>query len=111
MLDETLVVWTSEFGRTPWSQNTTGRDHNPKGYTSWLAGGGIKGGIVHGGTDDVGYKAVDSPHYYSDLHATILHQLGLNHKKMEVQTLGRTMRLVEEGGSDQGNHRLIDRAV
>ena len=97
MLDETLVVWTSEFGRTPWSQNTTGRDHNPKGYTSWMAGGGIKGGIIHGGTDEVGYKAVDSPHYYSDLHATILHQLGLNPKKMEVQNLGRTMRLVEEG--------------
>ncbi len=97
MLDQTLVVWTSEFGRTPWSQNTTGRDHNPKGYTSWMAGGGIKGGVVHGGTDEVGYKAVDSPHYYSDLHATILHQLGLNHKKLEVQALGRTMRLVEEG--------------
>jgi hypothetical protein len=63
-----------------------------------MAGGGIKGGIVHGGTDEVGYKAVDSPHYYSDLHATILHQLGLNHKKMEVVALGRTMRLVEEGG-------------
>ena len=97
MLEETLVVWTSEFGRTPWSQNTTGRDHNPKGYTSWMAGGGIKGGVVHGGTDEVGYKAMDSPHYYSDLHATILHQLGLNHKRMEVQTLGRTMRLVEDG--------------
>ncbi len=97
MLDETLVVWTSEFGRTPWSQNTTGRDHNPKGYTSWMAGGGIHGGVVHGGTDEVGYKAVDSPHYYSDLHATILHQLGLDLKTMEVQVLGRTMRLVEEG--------------
>jgi hypothetical protein len=98
MLNETLVVWTSEFGRTPWSQNTTGRDHNPKGYTSWMAGGGIKGGVVHGATDEVGYKAVNSPHYYSDLHATILHQLGLNPKKMEVEILGRTMRLVEEGG-------------
>ena len=98
MLDETLVVWTSEFGRTPWSQNTTGRDHNPKGYTSWMAGGGIKGGMVHGGTDEVGYKAVDSPHYYSDLHATILHQVGLDHKKMKIHTLGRTMKLVEEGG-------------
>ena len=98
MLDETLVVWTSEFGRTPWSQNTTGRDHNPKGYTSWMAGGGIQGGVVHGGTDEVGYKAVESPHYYSDLHATILHQLGLDPKKMEAQALGRTMRLVEEGG-------------
>ena len=97
MLDETLVVWTSEFGRTPWSQNTTGRDHNPKGYSSWMAGGGIKGGVIHGGTDEVGYKAVDSPHYCSDLHATILHQLGLNHNKMEIQTLGRTMRLIEDG--------------
>jgi len=97
MLDQTLVVWTSEFGRTPWSQNTTGRDHNPKGYTSWMAGGGIRGGIVHGGTDEVGYKAVDSPHYYSDLHATILHQLGLDPKRMQVQTLGRTVKLVEEG--------------
>src|SRR6266536_5974794 len=56
LLDQTLVVWTSEFGRTPWSQNTTGRDHNPKGYTSWMAGGGIKGGVVHGGTDEVGYN-------------------------------------------------------
>ena len=54
------MVWTSEFGRTPWSQNTTGRDHNPKGYTSWMAGGGIKGGVIHGGTDEVGYQAVDS---------------------------------------------------
>ncbi len=98
MLDQTLVVWTSEFGRTPWSQNTTGRDHNPKGYTAWMSGGGIKGGVVHGGTDEVGYKAVDSPHYSSDLHATILQQLGLNHKKMEVQALGRTMKLVEDGG-------------
>ena len=96
MLDETLVVWSSEFGRSPWSQNTTGRDHNPRGYTAWLAGGGVKGGIVHGATDDVGYKAVESPHYYSDLHATILHQLGLDHAKMEIPVLGRTMRLVEK---------------
>lgn len=97
LLDSTLVVWTSEFGRSPWSQNTTGRDHNPRGYTAWLAGGGVKGGTVHGATDDVGYKAVESPHYYSDLHATILRQLGLDHAKMELPVLGRTMRLVEEG--------------
>jgi arylsulfatase A-like enzyme len=96
MLDETLVVWSSEFGRSPWSQNTTGRDHNPRGYTVWLAGGGVKGGIAHGATDDVGYKAVENRHYYSDLHATILHQLGLDYKKMEVSVIGRTMRLVEE---------------
>jgi uncharacterized protein DUF1501 len=97
MLDQTLVVWTSEFGRTPWSQNTTGRDHNPRGYTSWLAGGGVKGGTVHGATDEVGYKAVEDPHYYSDLHATILRQMGIDHKKLEVTVAGRPMRLVEEG--------------
>jgi hypothetical protein len=97
MLDETLVVWSSEFGRTPWSQNTTGRDHNPRGYTVWLAGGGVKGGIAHGATDEVGYRAVENRHYYSDLHATILHQLGLDHTKMEISVNGRTMRLVEEG--------------
>jgi hypothetical protein len=96
MLDSTLVVWSSEFGRSPWSQNTTGRDHNPRGYTVWLAGGGIKGGTIHGGTDDVGYRAVDLPHYYSDLHATTLALLGLDHEKMTVPVLGRTMRLVEE---------------
>lgn len=97
MLDQTLVVWSSEFGRTPWSQNTTGRDHNPRGYTVWLAGGGVKGGTVHGSTDEVGYKAVEDPHYYSDLHATILRQLGMDHKKLEVTIRGRPMRLVEEG--------------
>jgi uncharacterized protein (DUF1501 family) len=97
LLDSTLVVWTSEFGRSPWSQNTTGRDHNPRGYTSWMAGGGVKGGTIHGATDDVGYRAVESPHYASDLHATILRQLGLDHKKMETRVVGRTMRLVEEG--------------
>jgi arylsulfatase A-like enzyme len=97
LLDETLVVWTSEFGRTPWSQNTTGRDHNPRGFTSWLAGGGVKGGTVHGATDHVGYRAIETPHYFSDLHATILRQLGLDPRHMEVQVQGRTLRLVEEG--------------
>jgi hypothetical protein len=96
MLDETLIVWTSEFGRTPWSQNTTGRDHNPRGFTSWLAGGGVKGGIVHGATDHVGYRAVENSHYFSDLHATILRLIGLDHRNMQVQVQGRTMRLVEE---------------
>jgi len=97
MLRRTLVVFTSEFGRSPWSQNTTGRDHNPKGYSAWLAGGGIKGGTVHGATDDFGYKAVENPHYYSDLHATILKLMGLDHKQMQFRALGRTFRLVEEG--------------
>ncbi|HLN26656.1 MAG TPA: DUF1501 domain-containing protein [Gemmataceae bacterium] len=97
MLKDTLIVWSSEFGRSPWSQNTTGRDHNPRGYTAWLAGGGVKGGIVHGATDDVGFQAVEHRHYYSDLHATILQQMGLDYKKMEIPVFGRTMRLVEEG--------------
>jgi Protein of unknown function (DUF1501) len=102
MLNETLVVWSSEFGRSPWSQNTTGRDHNPRGYSVWLAGGGVKGGTVHGSTDDVGFQAVENRHYYSDLHATILKQLGLDWKKMEVQSIGRTMKLVEEGDGPIG---------
>jgi hypothetical protein len=97
LLESTLVVWTSEFGRTPWSQNTTGRDHNPKGFTSWLAGGGVKGGTVHGSTDEVGYRAVEKPQYISDLQATILHQMGLDHTKMEVEIDGRPVRLVEAG--------------
>ena len=98
MLDSTLVVFTSEFGRTPWSQNTKGRDHNGLGFSSWLAGGGVKGGIVEGATDEVGYKAVESPHYISDLQSTVLNQLGLNYKKMDFVLNGRPFHLVEEGG-------------
>ena len=97
LLDSTLIVFSSDFGRTPWSQNTNGRDHNPRGYSVWLAGGGIKGGMTHGETDDVGYRAVQDKHYCSDLHATILHQLGLDHKKMDIEVFGRTFHLVEEG--------------
>jgi Protein of unknown function (DUF1501) len=97
MLDSTLVVWASEFGRTPWSQNTKGRDHNPRGFTVWLAGGGVRGGIIHGSTDEVGYKAVDKPHYISDLQSTILHQMGIDHKKMMISVNSRPVRLVEEG--------------
>jgi hypothetical protein len=97
MLDSTLVVFTSEFGRTPWSQNTTGRDHNAMGFTTWLAGGGIKGGIMEGATDEVGYRAVENPHYVSDLQATILRQVGLDYKKMDFVVNGRAFHLVEEG--------------
>jgi uncharacterized protein (DUF1501 family) len=98
LLDSTMVVFGSEFGRSPWSQNTTGRDHNPKGYTVLFAGGGIKGGTIHGATDEFGYQAVENRHYYSDLHATILNQVGLDYKKMEHEAMGRTFKLVEEGG-------------
>ncbi len=97
MLDSTLVVFASEFGRTPWSQNTTGRDHNPKGFTTLLAGGGVKGGMVEGATDEVGYQAVENPHYISDLQATILRQVGLNYKKMDFIANGRPFHLIEEG--------------
>jgi hypothetical protein len=97
MLDSTLVVFSSDFGRTPWSQNTTGRDHNPKGYSVWLAGGGVKGGMTHGETDEVGYNAVVDRHYCSDLHATIVSQLGLDWTKMQIEVFGRPFHLVEEG--------------
>ncbi|HYZ87006.1 MAG TPA: DUF1501 domain-containing protein [Bryobacteraceae bacterium] len=97
MLDSTLVVFTSEFGRTPWSQNTTGRDHNAMGFTTLLAGGGVKGGIIEGATDEVGYKAVEKPHYVSELQATILQQLGLNYRKMDFVLNGRTFHFIEEG--------------
>ncbi len=97
MLDSTLVVFTSEFGRTPWSQNTTGRDHNAMGFTSLFAGGGVKGGVVEGATDEVGYRAVEKPHYISDLQSTILKQMGLNYKKMDFVLNGRPFHLVEEG--------------
>jgi hypothetical protein len=98
MLDSTLIVWTSEFGRTPWSQHDDkGRDHNSRGFTSWFAGAGVKGGVVHGATDDVGYKAVEHRHYISDLHATIVRQAGLDYTKMQFNFNGRTFHLVEEG--------------
>ena len=98
MLDSTLVVFTSEFGRTPWSQNTTGRDHNAEWASPvWLAGGGVKGGVIEGATDEVGYKAVEKPHYISDLQATILRQMGLNYKKMDFIVNGRPFHLIEEG--------------
>ncbi len=97
MLDSTLVVFASEFGRTPWSQNTTGRDHNPNGFSVLLSGGGVKGGVIEGATDEVGYKAVEKPHYISDLQATILRQVGLNYKKMDFIANGRPFHLIEEG--------------
>lgn len=105
LLASTMVVLTSEFGRTPWSQNTTGRDHNARGFCTLLAGGGVKGGIVEGSTDEVGYKAVENRHYISDLQATILHQLGLDYRKMEVRLNARAFPLVEEG--DGVMHRIV----
>ncbi|MDZ4687031.1 MAG: DUF1501 domain-containing protein [Planctomycetaceae bacterium] len=84
LLDETLVVWATEFGRTPGSQNADGRDHHPYGFSIWLAGGGIRGGMAHGKTDELGFHAVEDRHYVTDLHATVLHQLGLDHRSLYV---------------------------
>jgi hypothetical protein len=84
LLKDTLVVFASEFGRTPGTQGSDGRDHHIYGFSVWLAGGGIKGGVVHGKTDEIGFHAVESPHYVTDVHNTILHQLGLDSRRLEV---------------------------
>lgn len=100
MLDETLVLWGGEFGRTPTAQGgTDGRDHNPNGFTMWLAGGGVKGGYAHGATDDYGFRAaVDKVHMH-DLHATLLHLLGLDHKRLTYPYAGRDFRLTDVSGN------------
>jgi len=84
LLDETLVVFATEFGRTPGSQGSDGRDHHIFGFSVWLAGGGIKGGIVHGSTDEIGFHAEENRHYVTDVHATILHCLGLDSRRLEI---------------------------
>lgn len=84
MMEETLVVWATEFGRTPGTEGKDGRDHHPYGFSVWMAGGGIKGGIAHGATDDLGFHAVKDRHYVTDVHATVLHQLGLDSHRLEV---------------------------
>jgi hypothetical protein len=98
MLKDTLVMWGGEFGRTPTAQNGNGRDHNAKGYTIWMAGGGVKGGIRHGATDDYGFEAVDGKTHVHDWHATILHVLGLNHEKLTYRYAGREMKLTDIKG-------------
>jgi hypothetical protein len=98
MLDETLVVWGGEFGRTPMSESGNGRDHNPYGFTVWMAGGGIKGGVVHGETDEIGLYAVKDRVHVHDIHATILHCLGLDHLKLTYLHNGRDERATINGG-------------
>ncbi|HEY1052305.1 MAG TPA: DUF1501 domain-containing protein [Prosthecobacter sp.] len=84
MLEDTLVVFATEFGRTPGTQGSDGRDHHPYGFSVWMAGGGVKGGTIHGSTDELGFHAVEHPHYVTDVHATILHLLGLNPHRLEI---------------------------
>lgn len=98
LLEETLVVWAGEFGRTPFAQGGDGRDHNPFGYTIWMAGGGVRGGMILGATDEFGYRAVERPLEMYDLHATMLHLMGIDHERLAVEHGGRAMRLTDVHG-------------
>jgi hypothetical protein len=99
LLDDTLVIWGGEFGRTSDSQGGKGRDHNPNGFTIWMAGGGVKGGFHYGATDPFGYKAVEKKVGVNDLHATILHLLGIDHERLTYRHNGRDFRLTDVGGT------------
>ena len=98
LLDETLVVWGSEFGRTPFSEGSDGRDHNPYGYSIFMAGGGVKAGSVYGATDEFGYHAVEDRMHIHDLHATVLHLMGLDHERLTYRYSGRDFRLTDVAG-------------
>lgn len=98
LLDSTLVLWAGEFGRTPMAQGSDGRDHNPFGFSVWMAGGGVKGGMAYGATDEYGYYAVENRVTIHDLHATILHLLGMDHKRLTYRFSGRDMRLTDVYG-------------
>lgn len=98
LLDETLVVWSGEFGRTPFAQGRDGRDHNPFGFSMWMAGGGVKKGHIYGATDEFGYKAVENRVEIYDLHATMLHLLGFDHERLTYRYSGRDMRLTDVHG-------------
>jgi hypothetical protein len=98
LLDETLILWGGEFGRTPTSEGAKGRDHNNHGFSVWLAGGGVKGGMVYGQSDDVGFAAVENKMHVHDLHATILHLMGIDHEKLTYRYSGRDFRLTDVEG-------------
>ena len=98
LLDETLVIWGGEFGRTPVSEAGDGRDHNPFGFTMWMAGGGVRGGLAYGATDDFGFQATENRMSIHDLHATILNQLGLDHTRLTYRYAGRDFRLTDVHG-------------
>jgi Protein of unknown function (DUF1501) len=98
LLDETLVIWGGEFGRTPTSQGSKGRDHHSLGFSMWLAGGGVKGGHVHGATDELGFAAIENKVHVHDLHATVLHLLGIDHERLTYRYSGRDFRLTDVSG-------------
>ncbi len=99
MLEDTLVIWGGEFGRTPTTENGNGRDHNHYGFTMWMAGGGVRGGMSYGETDDFGFKAETDPVHIHDLHATILHLLGIDHERLTYRYAGRDFRLTDVSGN------------
>ena len=105
LLDETLILWSGEFGRTPHAKGTDGRDHHPAGFTLWMAGGGIKGGTIYGSTDEMGMNAVEDLVTIHDLHATILHLLGLDHELLTYRFGGRDFRLTDVHG------RVVDEII
>ncbi len=98
LLRDTLVIWAGEFGRTPVSEKGNGRDHNPYGYSIWMAGGGVKPGFIYGATDEIGYYAVEDRMHIHDFHATVLHLLGLDHEKLTFRFSGRDFRLTDVAG-------------
>ena len=101
MLDDVLLVFCTEFGRTPWAQDGKGsksRNHHPEAFSCWLAGGGVKPGVVHGKTDDIGNRVIDGSVHIHDFHATILHLLGLNHERLTYRHAGRDFRLTDVHG-------------
>lgn len=98
LLDSTLIVWAGEFGRTPFAQGANGRDHNPFGFTIWMAGGGVQGGVTVGETDEWGYHAIRDRYEMHDLHATMLHLMGLDHTRTTFRFSGRDMRLTDVHG-------------
>ena len=106
LLEDTLVWWGAEFGRTPYAQDRgTGRDHNPNGFTAWLAGGGVKPGIAFGATDEFGHMAVQDKMHMHDLHATILHLMGIDHQRLTYRYSGRDFRLTDVHG------RVVDEII
>jgi hypothetical protein len=98
LLQDTLVLWGGEFGRTPTAEGTDGRDHNPHGFTMWMAGGGVRGGMAYGATDEFGYYAIEDKMHIHDLHATILHLLGMDHERLTFRHAGRDFRLTDVAG-------------
>jgi len=98
LLEDTLVWWGAEFGRMPFSQNGDGRDHNPNGFTMWLAGGGVKPGFAYGATDEYGFRAIENKIHMHDMHATLLHLLGIDHERLTYRHAGRDFRLTDVYG-------------